>query len=151
MAAGRALSLPRMLQDNDALLEMVPKGLRKLPGSVAIAAFGVRRTLRKYRSAAGDPRAVKAEADLASVLDELRAAVNDRGSSDGPATVLERFTFADIAMAQVIAFVEPPPFGLRLGAASRRTFTHPTLKERYADLIAWRDAIYERYRPRERA
>jgi glutathione S-transferase len=146
--AGRALSLPRMLDDNEALLEMVPKNLRKLPGSVAIAAFGVRRTLRKYRTGAELP-ASQRETDLTSALDELRAAVRDRGTSDAPATVLDRFTFADIAMTQVVAFVEPPPFGLRLGVASRRSFTHAALKERYADLIAWRDAVYEKYRPRD--
>jgi len=149
LAAGRALSLPRMLEDNEALLEMVPKNLRKLPGSVAIAAFGVRRTLKKYRATTSGAGLTQCETDLTRALDELRAAVKDRGTSDAPATVLARFTFADIAMTQVVAFVEPPPFGLRLGVASRRSFTHPTLKERYADLIAWRDAVYERYRPRE--
>jgi glutathione S-transferase len=86
---------------------------------------------------------------MTSALDTLRAAVKDRGTTEAPATLLGRFTFADIAMTQIVTFVEPPPFGLRIGVASRRSFEHPELKERYADVVAWRDAIYARYRPRE--
>ena len=51
-------------------------------------------------------------------------------------------------MAQVLAFVQPPAFGLRIGAASRRNFTDTAMAERYADLVEWRDALYDAYRTR---
>jgi glutathione S-transferase len=48
----------------------------------------------------------------------------------------------------VLVAVEPPKHGLRLGRGSRRAFSDPSLRERYADLVAWRDALYDTYRPR---
>ncbi|HEX8791774.1 MAG TPA: glutathione S-transferase [Polyangiaceae bacterium] len=149
LAAGRGLSLARMLEDEEALGEMVPRALRKRLGraSTRIAAMGIRRTLRKYGAAAKDRASL--ERELASVLDELRA-VLARAPEGKPKTLLGRFTFADVAMAQVLAFVDPPPFGLRIAPASRRAFTDPGMRERYADLLAWRDALYEAHRPKAR-
>jgi glutathione S-transferase len=149
--AGRRLSLARMLADDAALREMVPKGLRGVLGPLGpgVAAIGIRRTLRKYRANQVDAKVH--EAALARVLDQLRAAIAsaEAGTDASSArTLLGRFTFADIAMTQALAFVKPPRFGLRIGEASRRSFTDPALAERHADLLAWRDAIYEAHRPR---
>ena len=36
----------------------------------------------------------------------------------------------------------------KLGKASRKGFTDPGLAKDYADLIAWRDALYEAHRPK---
>jgi glutathione S-transferase len=152
MAAGRCLSLERMLADDEALREMVPKPMRRSPLATAIAAFGVRRTLRKYDAARGGAGGEKHEAVLTASLDELRSALASQpapADASQPKTLLGRFTFADIAMTQTLGFIEPPSFGLRIGKASRRSFTHPILRERYADLIAWRNAIYEARRPRD--
>jgi glutathione S-transferase len=148
MAAARGLSLRRMLDDEEALGEMMPKGLRHSLGrlGVRIAAAGIRRTMRKYAVAGSDREQL--ERQLTSVLDELRAALARAPGNAAPKTLLGTFTFADIAMAQVLAGVEPPAHGLRLGRGSRRAFTDPALRERYADLVAWRDALYEAYRPR---
>jgi hypothetical protein len=49
-------------------------------------------------------------------------------------------------MTQVLAFVDPPTVGLRIGKASRRSFTRDELRERYADVIRWRDDIYVAFR-----
>ncbi len=143
LAAGRALSLHRMLTDDDALLEMVPRGLRRLGGVArGIAAWGIARTLRKY----GEHGAGSADHEraLTAVLDELRGALAQ--SWQQPASLLEAFSFADIAMTQVLTFVRPPATGLRMGPASRRSFTDEALAARYVDLLAWRDALYEKYR-----
>jgi hypothetical protein len=35
-----------------------------------------------------------------------------------------------------------------LGEASRRSFTDAEFAVRYADLLGWRDALYEAHRPR---
>lgn len=139
MAAGRALSLIRLLDDAEGIGEMVPKKMRRLPGARGIAKYGVRRTLRKYR---GETDVASARAKLAAVLDELRAALA------GKQTLLAAFSFADIAATQILAFVEPPAFGLRLGEGTRRSFIDDDLRGRYGDLVTWRDHVYDRHRPR---
>lgn len=136
MGAGRVLTLARMHKDPEALRELVPRGMRSLPLSTSIAAFGVARTARKY----GGGSSEEALGRLRGFLDELRAALA------GP-TLLGTFTFADIAVAQVIVSLEPPTRGLKLGEASRRNYADPELAREYADLVAWRDALYEAHRP----
>ncbi|HVK73997.1 MAG TPA: glutathione S-transferase N-terminal domain-containing protein [Kofleriaceae bacterium] len=145
LAAGRARSLIELREDLDGVMEMVPRNLRWLPGARQIARAGLGRTLRKYR---GVRDVGEARAALAGVLDELRAALARAPAGEGAKTLLGRFTFADVAVAQVLAYVEPPAFGLRLGASTRRSFVDEVLRERYADLVAWRDALYEAYRPK---
>lgn len=146
LAAGRALSLMRLLDDEEGIMEMVPRTLRKVPGARALAKAGVARTLRKYR---GMRDQEAARAALAAVLDEVRAALDRAPASSGVKTLLGQFTFADVAVAQVIAFVEPPAFGLKLGEATRRSFCDDVLRARFADLVAWRDALYDAHRPRQ--
>jgi glutathione S-transferase len=147
LAAGRGLSLRRVRIDDEALAELVPKPLRRPLGRLGLrmARSGVERSLRKYGAAQID--ADVHEQALTSVLDELRASLAAVDRS-GPKTLLGRFSYADVAMAQALAYVEPPAFGLRLGRAARRSFQNPALKERYADLVAWRDDVYEAYRPK---
>lgn len=146
LAAGRALSLARMLADPEALAEMVPGKIRRAlgPAAVRISALGVQRTLRKYGAHREDQEAHRRT--LIAALDELRASLDEAPPGDTPKTLLGRFTFADIAAAQALAFVEPPQTGLKLGAASRRSFSDPELRERHPDLIAWRDDLYRALR-----
>ena len=144
LSAGRALALARMLEDPEALREQVPKALSGVLGPLGqvVASLGVKRTLRKYEGHRADGG--EHERVLCEVLDTLRADLQK--SKNEPRTLLSALSFADIAMAQVLAFVRPPQSGLRIRPGSRRAFTHPALAERYADLLAWRDALYERYR-----
>ncbi|APR87512.1 Glutathione S-transferase family protein [Minicystis rosea] len=146
LAAGRTLSLTRMLQDDEALAEMVPGPIRRALGPFAakMGAFGVARTQRKYGGSRRDLDAARRE--LLADLDELRAALAEAPSGDGPKTLLGHFSFADIAMAQTLAFGDPPASGLKLGPASRRSFSDPELRDRYGDLLAWRDELYRTYR-----
>ena len=145
MAAGRALSLLRLLDDDAGVMEMVPRKLRGMPGARALAKAGVARTLRKYRGLRDEDAA---RAALAQVMGEIRAALAAAPASSGVKTLLGTFTFADVSVAQVLAFIEPPAFGLKLGDATRRSFVDPVLREQFADLVAWRDALYDAYRPR---
>jgi glutathione S-transferase len=146
MTAGRALSLLRLLEDDEGVLEMVPRALRGVLGARALAKAGIARTLRKYRGGR-DQKAARAV--LAEVLEEVRAALAKAPATNGDVkTLLGRFTFADVAVAQLLAFVEPPAFGLKLKDATRRSFTDPVLRERFSDLVAWRDALYDAHRPR---
>ena len=144
LSAGRALALARMLEDPEALREQVPTNMLRVLGPIAtvVATLGVKRTLRKYQAHRSDMDGH--ERLLCEVLDTLRQDLAN--SKNEPRTLLSALTFADIAMAQVLAFVRPPRLGLRVRAGSRRAFTHAALAERYADLLTWRDALYDRYR-----
>jgi glutathione S-transferase len=144
LRAGRALALGRMLEDEEALVEMVPRSLRRglRPIAVRVGRAGIARTLRKYGALDSGPE--EHERVLCGVLDELRERL--AGASDTPRTLLGRLTFADVAMSQVLAFIAPPATGLRLGRASRRSFSDERLRARYADLVEWRDQLYQRYR-----
>jgi glutathione S-transferase len=148
LAAGRSLSLVRLLRDDEALAEMLPRGLRGVLGPLAprMGAFGVARTLRKYRATAGEGEEARRVA--LGALDELREALAKAPApaGDAPRTLLGALSFADIAAAQVLVFVEPPSSGLKMGAASRRSFGNPELLGEYGDLVAWRDALYRAYR-----
>lgn len=145
-AAGRILALERQVEDPQALAELVPRGVPRLLRTPAtkLVKLALRRTLAKY----GTPRPSTDEAreTLRAVLDELRSDLV--GSPTTPATILGSFSFADIAASQLLGFVSPAAFGLKLGQASRRCYHDPELAREYPDLIAWRDALYEAYRPR---
>ena len=141
LAAGRALSLARVLTSPDALLEMVPPSLRSLPGALALASAGVKRTLAKYESPAQGNREA-----LAEVLEQLRRDLANSPSKAQTPTLLENFSYADITMSQVLAFVQPPSTGLRIGRANRAAFHDAELSGQFADLVAWRDALYAAFR-----
>jgi glutathione S-transferase len=144
LAAGRNLTLARMLHDEDALSELVPRPLRNRFGGVGVgvARIGVARTLRKYAVTGTTPEAHRKA--LTDVLDEVRAALSKAPTpaEGAPRTLLGALTFADVAVAQVVLNVEPPTSGFRMGKGSRRCFSEPGLREEYADLVTWRDDLY---------
>jgi len=146
LGAGRALALMRMLEDSEALAEQVPQGMRSVLGALspAVARAGIERTLRKY--GASDISVADHHAMLSSVLVSLRADLA-RSRPAEPRTLLGQFSYADIVMAQVLCFVEPPQTPhVRLAPGSRRCFTDVALRAQFEDLLAWRDALYARYR-----
>ena len=146
LSAGRALALTRMLDDREALEEQIPKNMRRVLGplSLSVARAGVERTLRKY--GATDSSVADHHAMLASVLVSLRADLA-RSRPAEPRTLLAKFSYADIVMSQVLCFVEPPQSAhFRIGPGSRRCYVDTALREQFADLIAWRDSLYARYR-----
>ncbi|HWB77605.1 MAG TPA: glutathione S-transferase N-terminal domain-containing protein [Nannocystaceae bacterium] len=148
LAAGRARSLQRLLGHRDGLRDMLPPKMRPVLGPLGIplAAFGVRRTLRKYAATVGGD----AERELTDVLDRLRADLDaSKSATHGVAHLLDGFSYADIAMAQVLAFVDPPTTHLRLGEGARATFHDPEVAPRYVDLLAWRDRLYRELRDRK--
>lgn len=139
MNAGRALSLTRVLAHPEALDELTPKFARPL-GFVARAVTrgGVIRTRRKYD---GHERTnADHAAALSGVLDEMRASLKSQPYLCGA------LTYADLCASQVIAFVEPPKKGLKLGPGNRKAYGDPELASRYGDLALWRDRLYEQHR-----
>jgi len=62
--------------------------------------------------------------------------------------VFDGFSYADVICASVLQFVAPVSDRfVPLEPATRRSFTHPELAREFADLLAWRDALYEAHRP----
>jgi glutathione S-transferase len=139
--AARVLLLQRILDDREALRESlpswVPGPLRGL--STPIAARGTRHLVRKYETAGVDPAAAMAK--LREVLGAMRKVLGSRS------TILDGFSYADIAMAVVLQMISPVATEyIVLGPARRRAWTEPALASEYADLVAWRDALYAKRR-----
>ncbi len=141
--AGRARALRRMAASEVALQEQVPDWLAwGGAASRRLARFGVERLLAKYR---GEADGV-ARTQLLGALDELREWLERGSVVDGAKVLLGQFTFADIAAAQALAFVRPPEGALPLGPGSREAYTDPYVAAVSEDLLAWRDALYARFR-----
>ncbi|MBI5610880.1 MAG: glutathione S-transferase [Deltaproteobacteria bacterium] len=145
LEAARGLALPRIAEDPQALLEMIPRRLRPLApiGALALSRYGVLRTIAKYHATAGDA------AYLAVIRENLAALRGALGPdpAEGPTTLLGRFTFADITAAQMLVPAGPHhgPY-LRIAPRSRFCWTVPEFAEEFSDLLRWRDALYDRYR-----
>jgi glutathione S-transferase len=125
---------------------VLPGPIRRALGPIAsrVGALGVARTLRKYGTHRDGGEAQRGV--VVSALDEIRATLAKAPAGEAPQTLLGRFTFADVAMAQVIVNLELPASGMKVGAASRRSFVDPALRALYADLVVWRDELYRAFR-----
>jgi glutathione S-transferase len=140
-SAGRALLLARMADDRKAQQESLPAWIPRAVRSVAtpLAAMGVGYVARKY-GATARTRA-EAEETMREALHALRAALQDRS------TILDRFTYADVTIAVALQLVKPVADRfIALGPATRSVWTHEPFASQFGDLLAWRDALYERER-----
>ncbi|MBO6940139.1 MAG: glutathione S-transferase N-terminal domain-containing protein [Deltaproteobacteria bacterium] len=142
MSAGRMCSLVRTLRSPASMAELVPPNLQRVPGKLAIARAGIRRTMRKYAPVTP----ANPEDALVRALEELREALASGHETDGVRHLLPTFGYADMSIAQILAFVEPPKSHLRIGDATRETYRDGALAERFADLVEWRDGVYETFR-----
>lgn len=143
MVTGRAMLLPRMLRDAQALREQLPAGVPSALRSKLswMAAQGVRHLMRKYGVLDRDTDDHEAQARHA--LSKLRVTL-----VGGRKHVLGRgLTFADITLASALQFILPVADRyIALGPATRRAWTHTGLATDHGDLIAWRDRLYEQHR-----
>lgn len=135
--AGRARILERTEEDHEVAKEslppFVPDILRSpLAGSVRLATSYLRKKYSVH---------VIPDDALVPDLDLLRAALR------GNEPLLGTFSIADIALATALQAIEPhaaEPAALL--PAQRRAWARPALADAYRDLLAWRDAMYERHR-----
>jgi glutathione S-transferase len=143
MTAARALTVGRMLASDGALEESlppaVPRWIRRALRPVT--RYGMVWFARKYALDLSDterPRQV-----LRETLDALRAAIAATGY------VRASFSYADIVAATLLQAVVPVAGRyIRLGRATREVWTQAELAADYADLIRWRDELYEKHRKR---
>jgi glutathione S-transferase len=141
LGAARVLLLARTLADREALRDSLPSWVpRPLRGlATPLAARATRFLARKYGADGVDHEA--ATAKLREGLAAMRRVVERRD------TILDGFSYADIAMAVVLQMVSPVDDAyIQLGPARRRAWTEPTLASEFADLVAWRDAVYAKRR-----
>jgi glutathione S-transferase len=145
IGAGRSRVMVGLRANHEAQREALPpfipgplRGLMTPMAATAAAFLG-----SKYDV----PRDPDAEADrtLRPALDQVRAALGDR------AHILERFTFADVAIASALQVLRPPTRA-PIGPATREIWTNEPLARDYTDLLTWRDALYASHRiERDRA
>lgn len=132
LSTARRGSLERVLDDEEAQREnlagLLPKSL--VSPLTPVARLVTRRLLKKY-PAGDDERFV-------AILEELRAALGNRD------TILDEFSYADIAMSLVVDFVKPVSLRSR-GPATERIWAVPGLEARFGDLVAWRDRVMNRH------
>ncbi|MCA9593450.1 MAG: glutathione S-transferase family protein [Myxococcales bacterium] len=136
MTAGRARTTARAAERPEVLVESVPPPIARLrPLALATGRFGTRYLARKYGFSVARANAYLKE--MREALTELRRRLAERN------TFLGDFSYADIAVAPALQFVEPVADRfVRLGPASRQTWREPELAEEFADLVAWRDRLY---------
>jgi len=142
LAAGRAILMRTWIDTPELADAALPPGvpaallplLRPL-GRNRLAAFMAK---HRWDAAEGTPDAV-----LARELDGLEAALAGRRHLLGDA-----FSYADIAMALTLQQVSPvdPRYIVRMAGVGPSGMNVPEIVERYAGLIAWRDALYARFR-----
>ncbi len=64
--------------------------------------------------------------------------------------LLGSFSYADIAVATFVQGISPVADRfVKLGPATRSAWTHPDLAAEYADLVTWRDALFDDHRRAE--
>jgi glutathione S-transferase len=139
MEAGRAISVRQTATSSAALRDSVPGPAWLGAVAAPMARAGVVYFNVKY--ALSDRTAAEDQAVLRAGLTAVRAALGTRQ------TLLSRFSFADILVATLLQFVRPPgePY-LRMSAATRRARTCAPVAEEFAELLDWRDRLYELYR-----
>lgn len=138
LAAGRARVTRSVAADADARRESVPLFFRPLAGPVS--SLGIWFLQKKYgfslheRTDAREPIIVALE-------------VVEKALRSGRRYLLDRFSYADIALSLVVQFVSPVADShIPLGPNARRCWADGELAERFAGVVAWRDAIYRDHR-----
>jgi glutathione S-transferase len=141
--AARAMVLAGILASGAALDEQgppyVPAWLRPVLRPIArkLTMAFVRKYDLRLEDGEAQTRVVRA------ALDRLRSALA------GSPHLLGSFSYADIVMVGLIQNVLPVADRfLKIGPATRAVWTQPALAAEYADLVAWRDGLYESQRRR---
>jgi glutathione S-transferase len=143
MSTGRGLVVRAMLASPEALDEGLPPNIPRLlhPLMRPMASYGTRWFAKKYGLLDDDVAARREK--LRSALLELRATL----AKSSP-YLLGAFSYADIVTAICLQGIVPVADRyLPLGPATRKAWTMPDFAEEFADLIAWRDRLYEQHRP----
>lgn len=141
--AGRSVILGRMAKDPEARREniptFVPRPLKLL--MVPIVSLGMNYVAREFNI---DPGAAAKNLER---LDSVLERVSDVLRRSGGTYFLGQFSYADIALAVVLQFVNPVENDyVRIGPGVRRCWTDVELSRKFDYLVKWRNNLYERHR-----
>ncbi|WP_394833811.1 glutathione S-transferase N-terminal domain-containing protein [Pendulispora rubella] len=142
MGGVRARVLARMLENPKSLDAQAPPFVPAWARALLrpTAKWVVRHLQRKYQTRSDEVGSNAMQ--LRAALDTLRD-----GLKGNKRYLLGQFSYADIAMATLLQGVLPvSDLFLRLAPAVRDVWTEDAVARDYADLIAWRDDLYERHR-----
>lgn len=132
LALGRLRTTMRVRRDPKALVASLPSGLAGLgPLSRLIGELGTIHLIRRYGLGL-DEAAIEREMD--GLLDQCGGALMGRDH------LLEGPSYADIAVAVGLSFIDPPA-SLPISSLARPHWRVPALAERYAPLLSWRDRV----------
>jgi len=130
MEAGRLRTAERVLVDRDALTASLPPPIRTMgPVGRWIGRDATRRLIRKYPSSAD-----------AEPLRALCEAIHRARAETGDDTLLGTPTYADLAAACALAFVQPDAAS-KVPRAAQGAWTEPELVQAHPDVLAWRDRV----------
>ncbi len=136
---GRAQILAGLCTNRDAQQESLPPFM---PGPLRSVLAPSTATVAKFLVKKYD---VPSDVDK-MVADTMRPALEKVRKTKGDREyLLGRLTFADVAIASSLRAVKPEERAI-MGTATRGLWTNPSLVEEYADLLAWRDALYRKHR-----
>ena len=139
IAAGRARVLAGLRVNRDAQREALPSFIPDaLRGVFAPMATTAALFLGSKYDVPRDPDR-EAEEVLRPAFEELRRALGGRSY------LLDRFTFADIAMASSLQTLRARK-GAALGPATRAVWENAAMAADFEDLLAWRDGLYAKHR-----
>jgi glutathione S-transferase len=149
MDQGRVLVVHGMLANPESLDESLPQAVpqRIRPLLRPITGYGTRWFAKKYgipasASAAGSSEQVEKARELVR-----GALLQYRERLAGNRYFLGRFSYADIVIATALQGVSPvADHFIPLGPGARKAWTKPDLAGEFADLLAWRDALYAAHR-----
>lgn len=134
---GRSRIMAHLASDRaaqvEALPSFVPQFMAPLSAIVAVKFLGNKHKVRTDATA-------ETERELIPALQKIRSELGDRQHLVG-----DVFSFADVAIAAALRAVAPEARA-EIGPATRRGWTDDVLAQEYADLLAWRDRIYDQHR-----
>ena len=138
LCAGRERFGQRLANDREAQLDVLPPLLRKLPFAGLSAKMGSSFIRNKW------------DAKKGSIDDRIRAGLLEaRKAIGGKDYVLDAFSFADIVCTSVVQIVKPVDSSFwDFSSAMRRVWSDDAIASEFPDVIAWRDAVYAKHRPR---
>jgi glutathione S-transferase len=139
MEAGRCMVVRRTADHPSAKYDSVPGPTWARPALGPLANLGLRYFVRKY-----DLEGRTAADDLGIMRDAL---LETRELLGGRPTIYGELSYADIIAATFLQFVQPcDPRYIRLSEGNADCWTTPELAAEFADLVAWRDALYDEHR-----
>lgn len=135
--AGRVKLLQIGKDSDEAAREFLPPPLRALPFAAASSRLGSSFIARKHGARDMDVQGILRDGFL-----EIRKLL------EGRAFVFESFSYGDILAATALQFLKPVDSRyIPLGPHTREALTDAALVHEFADLVAWRDALYAAHRP----